>query len=145
LISAADVINPLKADLSAAGLAACKGAGAIPQTLDQVKVSRTAFVMTPGERAHPNDAGTAVLRQTCTVDFQILVVFTKIGATGADQTDAIDAAREGIKNVLLGKVLAPGHDPVELVSAGILEVDAAAGTLVYALVFSTVYHLRRNA
>lgn len=145
MISADDIIAVLKDGYAGGTLAAVEGAGAMPNALDQVQVSRTAFVMPPGEKAIENDAGTGVIRQKVNVDFLILVVFTGISAAADDQSGEMDAAREGIKDALLGKLLGDMKDPITLISCGVLEVDATAGTLIYSLLFSTGYHIRRNA
>jgi|GEM_PF-4635844 len=143
MISADDIIGVLKNGYAGGTLNAVEGAGTMPEAYDQVRVSKTAFVMPPGEHAIPNDAGTGVIRQKSIVAFQVLVVFKNIGPTGADQTKEIDLTREGIKNALLGLLIADMTDPIQLISAGTADVNTAKGALLYALEFSTGYHIRR--
>jgi hypothetical protein len=143
LISADDIIGALKNGYAGGTLNDVLGAGAMPEAYDQVRVTKTAFVMPPGERAISNDAGTGVIRQKSTVEFLILVVFKNIGPTGADQTREIDLTREGVKGALLGLLIADMTDPIQLVSAGVIDVSTAKGALLYGLAFSTGYHIRR--
>jgi hypothetical protein len=84
------------------------------------------------------------LRQRSAVTLKILVVFVGFGPNN-DMTAEVDDAREGIKNALLGKILADMDDPIELVVAAVEEADFPNSFLVYSLVFSTAYHIRRNA
>ena len=143
MISAQDIINLLSVDFAGGTLSAVEGAGALPAAWDQVRASRTAFVLPPGEVADRQDAGTGDLRQRSHVSVQIIVVFTGIDATGVDQSGDMDAAREGIKNALLGQVVGDLADPFELSKCGTLDVDLPGASLAYTMEFSSSYYIRR--
>ena len=146
MIEAADIIAALKVDHAGSTLKAVEGAMSMPQALDKVRTSPTAFVLPPYERALDEDAGTAVLRQKVNVELIVLVVWASIaGAGGSDVSSQPDQVRDGIKNALLGKELGGMTVPIALVSAGPLDFDFEKGTLLYQLIFTTGYTLRRNA
>ncbi len=141
MLSAQDIIGELQSNRDTLNYGACAGAGALPAMVDQLRVTKSIFVLPPTETVEKSTTGTQVVRQRSTVRIQLLLGFIIRTATGIDQSGDVDALREAIKTVLVGWT--PNDSiylPLQLVS---FEYSTAKGAVVfYELNFFTTYYVR---
>lgn len=140
MIAASDVIAKLQADCAVLNFVG--GAGSMPGATDQLRVTRSAFVMPPVETAQPSNTGTMVTRQRSDIRFQVTLGFMVRAASGADQSGDVDTVREAVKACLIGWTPNGVDQPVNLLSSSVLTTDLKSGIAFFALVFRSFYSLR---
>lgn len=119
------------------------GGGDYVSAAEQLRVTRSVFVLPPIEKAQPNSTGTQVLRQRSTVQVTVILGFIVRTASKADQSGDVDTTREALKAALIGWTPDPStHEPMNFVGSQPLAVNAAEATVFYACNFTMVYYLR---
>jgi len=112
---------------------------AAPADIAGFPTSPMAFVDVPSEAAQQSDAGTGLTSNPTDIRFRVFVVFTGGLFTNAE----IEAARDAIKSALIGWTPdSETYDPVNPVSAAVMDQDKSAGWLRFLLVFSSHYTQR---
>jgi len=112
---------------------------AAPAEIAGFTTSPMLFVDVPSEAAQASDAGTGTTRNPTDIRFRVFIVFT-----GGDfNNTAIETARDAIKAALIGWTPDSAvYDPVNPVSAAVMDQDMKVGYLRFLLVFSSHYTQR---
>ncbi len=119
------------------------GAGDFASAAEQLKTTRSLFVMPPVEKAQPNSTGTQVIRQRSVAFARVVAGFIVRSATKADQSGDVDAVREALKTALIGWTPdASTHEPMNFVGWNALAAGKDGTTVFYACDFTTAYYLR---
>jgi len=119
------------------------GAGDYAGVMDQLKKTRSIFVMPPTEDAAPNDTGTMVTRQRSKVSVPIVLGFIVRSGTGVDQSGDVDTLREAVKAFLVGWTPDSNiYAPMNLVGFRPIRVSPDGMSVFYQLGFTTNYQLR---
>ncbi|MGH6887988.1 MAG: phage tail terminator protein [Rhizomicrobium sp.] len=119
------------------------GAGDFASAAEQLRTTRSAFVMPPVEKASQNTTGTQVVRQRSVVAVRIVLGFVVRSATKADQSGDVDTTREALKTALVGWTPDPTvYAPMTLVATQALAAGKDGTTVFYACDFSTTYYVR---
>jgi hypothetical protein len=141
MLAAQDIITYLGA--SGAQYGALGGAGDFAGAADQLKVTKSVFVMPPTEEAQPSTTGTEVTRQRSKISVRLMLGFIVRTATGIDQSGDVDVLREALKTALVGWTLNDSvYAPMNFVGFRASSVSKDGFTVFYALDFTTWYILR---
>lgn len=143
MLAATDIIAYLQQNAAAIGYGKLSGAGEIPAAADQLKKTKSIFVMPPTETAEKSTTGTQVVRQRSTVLIPIVLGFIIRNAQGIDLSGDVDSLREAIKTVMIGWVFDPSlYEPVQLKSFAFLRASPDGMNVFYMLIFFTQYYVR---
>jgi hypothetical protein len=119
------------------------GAGDFSNAADQLKLTRSVFVMPPVEKAGPNNTGTQVIRQRSVATLRVVLGFLVRSATMVDQSGDVDTTREALKTALIGWTPDPtNYSPMVLMAFQAARIGKDGTTVFYACDFSTTYYLR---
>lgn len=140
MISAAQVQAVLKGN---AAFQFVGGAGDFVSGVEQLKITRSAFVLPAVEKAQPNSTGTQVIRQRSTAMVTVVLGFYVRSATKVDMSGDVDTTREALKAALIGWTPdSSQYEPMNYVGSRALPAGKDGTTVFFACDFTTVYYLR---
>jgi len=140
LITAAQIRDLLKGN---AAFGPVGGAGDFASAVEQLKASKSLFVMPPTLAAQPNTTGTEVVRQRTTARFRVVAGFKVYSATKEDQSGDVDAVRDALMAALIGWTPDPSvYSPANFVSWSAFAPSPDGATVFFAADFFTTFYLR---
>lgn len=140
MISAAQIKAVLEGN---AAFSFVGGAGDFASAAEQLKITRSIFIMPPVETAQPNDTGTQVTRQKVIVRLRVVLGFRVRSATKEDQSGDVDTTREALKDALIGWTPNSSiYSPMNYAGSQPLAAAGDGVSVFYASDFFTTYHLR---
>lgn len=143
MIKSSEVIAklaPLKTDGT---LRFVGGSADFNASVDQLKVSPSAFVMPSGKRPGPDEMITGVTHQRVSQQFTVMLGFNRAGATGADKLDEIEDVEAAVIDELLGWQPEGVVHPVIYAGGRLVGINIQKGIIFWGSDFTAGYYLRK--